>query len=112
MNGNQQNNGNSERIMVHEHSPDDIDPDILFDDQINDDWMEGLDYSEFVASDDIDDVEEVDVRWDKEHDFCTLYNEYEDDFSLEKVEEIHKNVMKTGRIVARREVSSEDLNFL
>jgi len=28
------------------------------------------------------------------------------------VEEIYKNVMKTGCIVARREVSSEDLNFL
>jgi len=47
--------------MVHDHLPDDRDPDISFDDQINNDWIESLDYSEFVASDDIDDIEEVDV---------------------------------------------------
>ena len=47
--------------MVYDYSPDDRDLDISFNDQINNDWIEGLDYSKFVASDDINDIEEVDV---------------------------------------------------
>ena len=48
--------------MVYDHSPDDRDPDISLNDQINNDWIEGLGYSEFIASDNIDNAEEVDAQ--------------------------------------------------
>ena len=40
-----------------------------------------------------------------------LYNEYKDDFCLDKIEEIFKNIMKNKWLIVRREILSEDLNF-
>ena len=58
----------------------------------------------------IDDVEEVITRWDKDYDFRTLHHHYDDDFSLEMVDKKHKEVMKIERTIFRRQVNTNSLN--
>ena len=82
------------------------------DDANNYDWIEALDNDEleYANNNDFDDVEEVNVQWNKNHDFSILQNDYDDDFSLEMIDQKYKEVMKSERLIFRRAVCSGTLN--
>ena len=82
------------------------------DDANNYDWIEALDNDEleYANNNDFDDVEEVNAQWNKNHDFSILQNDYDDDFSLEMIDQKYKEVMKSERLIFRRAVCSGTLN--
>ena len=50
------------------------------------------------------------MQWAKNHDFCIFYNEHNDNFSLEIVDEKYEEVMKTERAMFRRVACSDLIN--
>ena len=95
------NNSDSNDI-VQNHS------ELLDNDDNNDptdnEWIEGvaLEESEFMNTNEIDDVDKVIVRWDKDNDFSLLHHEYDDDFSIEMIDKKYKDVIKSERTIFRR----------
>ena len=87
-----------------------------FDEELNEennDWMEGLDENEIESKlkNEIDDINDIIIKWDKDHDFYNLIHNYNKSFNIEEIDERYKEVIKSERIVNRRSISSTKLNF-
>ena len=55
----------------------------------------------------VDNIDEVIVRWDKDNDFTLLHHKYNNDFSIEIINKKCKVIIKSERTIFRRQVSSD-----
>ena len=72
-------------------------------------WMDILNNDEYLARQDINDVEDIIIRQDKEYDFNVLHHNY-DDFNINEIKAKYNKVIKSNRITNRRSVHSSSLN--
>ena len=86
--------------------------DNLQDNSNNYDWIVGLDKNklEYANNNEFNDIEEVNMQWNKDYDFSILQKDYNDNFSLEMINQKYKEVMKSKRLIFRRTIYSEILN--
>ena len=68
-------------------------------------------YLQYVAEQDADDINDVEIRWDKEHNFYELHNEYEDELDAEIISKMYEEVMNSNRVINRRTVCRTMLNL-
>ena len=86
--------------------------DNLFNTSLKDNLIKILEYSNFLASDNVNNINNIIVRQDKNYNFSILYNACNEDVSLLNINEIHKEVIKLEHIMIRITISTDSLNYL
>ena len=89
----------TEDDIVHDHVINHVDD--LNDNLENDDWMEGVHNDNYVAEQDFDDVEDVQMRWDRNHDFSQYQQECVEPLSMLDTETRHKRLLESTRVINR-----------
>jgi hypothetical protein len=99
------NRGNEENLVYQAFDNDDV----LIDNQ-NDDWMAGVNDVQYVRDQHTDDMNDVEVRWDKTHDFSVLHHTYDINIDTNDISVKYDEILKLSRVVNRREVCKSRLN--
>ena len=58
-----------------------------------DDWMQAANDTDYMAETNVDDIQDVHVRWDKDHDFHTLHHTYDPPLDLKVIRKQHDEVI-------------------
>ena len=100
------NRGNEDNLVYEAYDNDDV---VIG--NKNDDWMEGAHDMQYIAEQNIDDMNDVEIRWDKTNDFSSLHHEYDVNIDVNDITRKYDEILKSERIVNRRDVCKTRLNI-
>ena len=76
----------------------------------NDDCIEDAHNMQHVAKQNADDMNDVEIRWDKTNDFSLLHHEYDKNIGVIDISRKHDEILKSEHIVNRRDAHKTRLN--